>query len=65
VTIDLETTREEIVDVSATVSPKLVDPEPPVVLDALRTCVVEAVWDTTLALPDKIEQRIHRVGLGP
>jgi hypothetical protein len=65
VVIDLETTRQEIVDVEATVSPKLVDPEPPADLGALRTCVVEAVWEMTLALPDRLEARIHHVGLGP
>ncbi|HEV7558172.1 MAG TPA: VWA domain-containing protein [Kofleriaceae bacterium] len=65
VVIDLETTRQEIVDVGATISPKLVDPEPPAVLDTIRTCVVEAVWDMTLALPSKLEARIHHVGLGP
>jgi len=65
VTIDLETTREEIVDVTAIVSPKLVEPEPAAALETLRACVVEAVWDVSLALPEKLEHRHYLVGLGP
>ena len=65
VVIDLETTRDEIVDVTATVSPKLIDPEPVAVLDVLRTCVVEAAWQVMLSLPNHLEHHVFHVGLGP
>ncbi len=56
VAIDIETTREEIVDVGVEVSPA--DRE-------VHDCVVEAVWNTMIAIPNAPEHATTRFVFDP